>query len=250
MVALRLDRVGAYHGKRLVVHDITTPEFHGGELVAVIGPNAAGKSTLFKRIAGLLKGPGRVELRDAKGGRNSICYMPQDTSSTAALTVFESVMLARQQGRSLRVADADLHFIHGTLAAVGITDIGFRTLDELSGGQRQLAGIAQTLSREPDVLLLDEPTSALDLHHQIDVLGLLQKVARERSIIVFVAIHDLNQALRFADRVMVVAKGELIDCGRPTDVITTRTLRDIYRVNARIELCSLGTPHILVDGTA
>ena len=250
MVTIRLDGVGAYYGRKLTVSDISTSAFSTGEIVAVIGPNAAGKSTLFKRMAGLLHGPGKVVVEGSEKGKSAISYMPQDTSANAVLTVYESILLARKQGTGWAVEDADLALIDGVMKAIDITGIGFRNLGELSGGQRQLVGIAQTLVREPDILLMDEPTSALDLHRQMEVLAFMQQVARERGMIVFIAIHDLNQAMRFADKVLVIENGQLKSVGAVNHVITAQLLRDVYRVEARIEACSLGLNQIIVDGVA
>jgi len=250
MVTIALEDIGAYYGRRLTVSGITTPTFSSGEIVAVIGPNAAGKSTLFKRMAGLLHGPGKVHVEGSEKGKRAISYMPQDTSANAVLTVYESILLARKQGSGWKVNDEDLALIDGVMSAIDITDIAFRNLGELSGGQRQLVGIAQTLVREPDILLMDEPTSALDLHRQMEVLDFMQQVARERSIIVFIAIHDLNQAMRFADKALVIERGGLRGVGATGEVINRQLLRDVYRIDARIEPCSRGQLQIIVDSVA
>ena len=249
MVALRLDDVGAYYGRKLAVSGVSTPTFEAGETVAVIGPNAAGKSTLFKRIAGLLRGPGSVQV-DSTRGSKTISYMPQDTSANAVLTVYESILLARKQGQSWSVGNADLSLIDDALEALGITAIAFRDLGALSGGQRQLVSIAQALVREPEILLMDEPTSALDLHRQVEVLSFMQSEARRKGMIVLIAIHDLNQALRFADQVLVIADGRMRACGSSAEVITVGMLREVYRIEARIEKCSRCFDHVIVDGKA
>jgi iron complex transport system ATP-binding protein len=250
MVSLRLDGIGALYGRHVALSGITTPGFGGGEVVSVIGPNAAGKSTLFKRMAGILKGPGAIVLTDSRKGRHGICYMPQDSTSSAVLTVYESALLARKQSSSWSVQEMDLARIDDVLASLDISDLAFRYLGELSGGQRQLASIAQTLAREPEILLMDEPTSALDLQRQMQVLGFIQKLAHECGLLVFIALHDLNQALRFSDKVMVIANGIMVGCGASADIITVEMLREIYGIDARIERCSRGTPHVIVDGVA
>ncbi|WP_105432891.1 ABC transporter ATP-binding protein [Neorhizobium sp. T6_25] len=249
MVALQLQSVGAYHGRKLFVEDVTTPVMKAGELIAVIGPNAAGKSTLFKRITGLLKGPGNIVIDGART-RNAITYMPQDTSANAVLTVYESILLARKQGQSWTVSDSDLSFIDEIMRALNITSIAFRDLGALSGGQRQLVSIAQALVREPEIMLMDEPTSALDLHRQVEVLDFMRRRARSKGMIVMIAIHDLNQALRFADKVLVIANGRMRACGNAREVVTVDMLRDVYKVHARIEKCSMDHDHVIVDGTA
>ena len=250
MVTLQLEALGACYGKKLIVSDVSTTPLKAGEIVAVIGPNAAGKSTLFKRIAGLLKGPGEVRLTATTKSRKAIGYMPQDTSANAVLTVYESILLARKQGSAWSVEDTDLRFIDTVMQALNITPIAFRDLGALSGGQRQLVSIAQTLVREPDVMLMDEPTSALDLHRQIEVLSFMQAQARLKGMIVLIAIHDLNQALRFADTVLLIADGKMRACGHPLEVINPMMLRDVYGIDARIEKCSRQFDHVIVDGVA
>ncbi|MGG7517227.1 ABC transporter ATP-binding protein [Allorhizobium undicola] len=248
MVSLKLDKVGARYGRLPVFDDISTGWLKGGELTALIGPNAAGKSTLFKRIAGLLSGPGTVVVEEVREGRRPVCYMPQDTGANAVLTVYESVLLAAKQGGGWRVADDELKEIDHLLEALRIGDLAFRDLGALSGGQRQLVAIAQALVRKPDVLLMDEPTSALDLFRQIEVLDFMHRTAAEQGMAVVIALHDLNHALRYCAQTMVVANGRLVASGPTREVITPALLSETYRVAARIEPCSQGRPQVIVDG--
>ncbi|MGX1174538.1 ABC transporter ATP-binding protein [Pseudomonas sp. R151218B TE3479] len=248
MVTIRLENLGARYGQRTVIHGVTTAAFVGGQVVAVVGPNAAGKSTLFKRMAGLIDGPGQVVLEGSKKGPQGISYMPQGLNASARLTVYESVLLARKQlTPGWVVHDDELKLVDDILAALGITELSFRNLGELSGGQQQLVSIAQTLVREPEILLMDEPTSALDMHRQVQVLNFMRALARQRQVIVFIAIHDLNQALRFADQVLVIADNTAQGSGPSAEVITESMLRQVYKVEARIEQCSRGERHILID---
>ncbi|EJK81304.1 ABC transporter ATP-binding protein [Rhizobium sp. AP16] len=248
MVGLALDQVGASYGKVKVLSDVTLSDLKGGSVTAIIGPNAAGKSTLFKRIAGLIKGPGLVELSDTARGPRSICYMPQDTGANAVLTVYESVLLSAKQGSGWRVADDELAEIDAILKALHIENLAFRGLGELSGGQRQLVSLAQALIRRPEILLMDEPTSALDLHRQIEVLSFITDLAKRDGMIVLIALHDLNHALRYCENTIVIAHGKMAASGATSDVITTGMLRDIYKIDARVETCSRGSPMVIVDG--
>ncbi|MDJ1156647.1 ABC transporter ATP-binding protein [Chelatococcus sp. SYSU_G07232] len=248
MVTLQLSCVGVRYGQREILADISTPPLHAGEVIAVIGPNAAGKSTLFRRIAGLLAGAGEIRITGRAGCRP--CYLPQDAATNAVLTVYESIVLARKQGSSWRVGERDLAAIDAVLHDLEIEHLAFRGLGELSGGQRQLVSIAQTLVRAPQILLLDEPTSALDLHRQFEVLSLLKRLARERRICVLASLHDINQALRFADRVMVLAGGRLKAIGVPREVITTALLGEVYDITARIEGGDGGMPYVVVEGSS
>jgi iron complex transport system ATP-binding protein len=245
------------YGAREVLRGATLPPLRDGEVTALLGPNASGKSTLFRRIVGELKGPGTVVL----DGRDLLsippmdparpCYLPQDSNARAVLTVFEAVLLASKQGTGgWRVSDAEADAVTNTLALLEITDLASRNLGELSGGQRQLVGLAQALVRQPQILLLDEPTSALDLQRQVEVLHLLRSLAHARGLCVVLAIHDLNQALRFADQVAVLGEGRVVASGMPEAVLTPALLRSAYGVEARVERCSRGLPVLLVDGSA
>jgi iron complex transport system ATP-binding protein len=249
LVRIALEAVGARYGRRTILSDIETGVLSGGSLTAVIGPNAAGKSTLFKRIAGLVAGPGTVHLSGTHGD-DPIRYLPQDTGGNAVLTVYESVLLAAKQGSGWRVSDAELVAIDQVLAALQIEDLSFRGLGELSGGQRQLVSIAQALVRNPEVLLMDEPTSALDLFRQIEVLAFMQRRAVERRMAVLIALHDLNHALRYCEQTIVIAEGRMVAGGPTVEVITPTMLREVYRVEARVEHCSHGRPVLIVDSTA
>lgn len=248
MVSLTLEKVGAKYGRRVVLSNVDTGVLSGGGLTAVIGPNAAGKSTLFKRIASLTSGPGTVHLSDTAKGPEGICYMPQDTGANAVLTVYESVLLSAKQGSGWKVKDDELAEIDRVLSELRIADLAFRGLGELSGGQRQLVSIAQALVRKPEVLLMDEPTSALDLFRQIEVLGFMQRLSAQSGMAVLIALHDLNHALHYCANTIVIANGAMASSGPTSEVITPKMLRDIYRIDARIEPCSRGRRMVIVDG--
>lgn len=247
MVSLTLKDLSARYGGREVLSGITTPAFHGGQLVALLGPNGAGKSTLFRRIFGLLRGEGEVRVEGATVPR-PIAYMPQDNGARPVLTVYESILLARMQGRRLRVLPEDHAEVERMLRLLNIAPLRGRNVGDLSGGQRQMVGAAQTLVQNPQILLMDEPTSALDLSRQIDLMALLHRLTREQGLLIVVAMHDLGHALRFADATMVIGDGHLIACGPTHEVITRDLLHNVFDVVARIEPCSMGKPHLIVDG--
>lgn len=245
-LSARLVDVAASYGRRPVLKGVTTPAFFGGAVVALLGPNGSGKSTLLKRMAGVLPGTGRLELKGA--GPEDIGYLPQDSAAAPALTVYESVVVSARRGALWTVPDTILAQVDAVLAQLGLTDLAFRGLDALSGGQRQLASIAQSLVRQPRVLLMDEPTSALDLHRQLEVLDILRTFARRQGALVIISLHDINLALRFTDKALVMAGGRMQACGASADVICTDMLRAVFGVEARVEACSRGQPHVLFDG--
>ncbi|MCG7599455.1 ABC transporter ATP-binding protein [Halomonas sp. McH1-25] len=247
MVTLQLDRLSASYGRQEILSDVSTPEFQGGQVVALLGPNAAGKSTLFRRIFGMLKGNGDVRITGARTP-NPVAYMPQDTGASAVLSVYEAVLLARMQGRGMKVQSEDLAHVDRALDELGIAALGERDIGNLSGGQRQLLSAAQALVQEPEILLLDEPTSALDLNRQLGLLTILRRLAEERQMLIMAALHDLGHALRFTDQAMVLERGRLIACGPTDQVVTPELLRRVYQVEARIEPCSRGLPQLIVEG--
>jgi iron complex transport system ATP-binding protein len=227
-----------------VLTGISTGDIEPGFVTALIGPNAAGKSTLLKCVAGMLRGVGSITLDgvsadrfDRGGGRaRVVSYLPQEYPSTAALTVFEAVLLARQHTSSWLVNDQDLDHVEGVLSELRLAPLALRYLNELSGGQRQMVAVAQALAREPRVLLLDEPTSSLDLQRQLELLTLVRRVARQRAMTVVIAVHDLNLAARFADRLLVLRQGTLVAAGEPAEVLSSALLRSVYGIEARITL--------------
>ena len=246
MVSLQLIGVEARYGRKIVYADASTPAIEGGVLTALVGPNAAGKSTLFRRIAGQLAGRGEVRLRGTT--RAELRYMPQDTGMTAALSVFESVVLALKQGRvGWRLGAEELAAVDTILGQLKIAPLADLPLAELSGGQRQLVSLAQTLVTRPKVLLLDEPTSALDLFRQYEVPELLRAYAEGTGAVVMLALHDLNQVMRACSLTVAVAQGRVIAAGRTLEILRPELIRTLYGVEARVERCSRGCPMMIVD---
>jgi iron complex transport system ATP-binding protein len=247
---LEIDGLKFSYGSKPVLENI---EMHAspGEIAAVIGPNAAGKTTLLKCIAGLLDPEGSIVL-DGKEMNNFkkeeittyVSYLPQESSANAVLTVFEAVLLGRLHSLSWRVSDDALTLVSEVLEDLEIDDLASRYLNELSGGQKQMVSIAQSLVREPKVLLLDEPTSSLDLQHQLEVLDLIRDVTVEREITTLIALHDLNLAARYADEFVVMYNGAVYASGKPASVLTPETVRYIYGVNATLYVDGDGIPQI------
>ncbi len=218
-------------------------------ITAIIGPNAAGKSTLLRCLCGLLKPQGTVRLdgRDVRSvpvaeRSRIISYLPQDLSTQAVLTVVESALLGRLHGLGWRPDEQDLRVVAGLLDELGLSDLAERSVTELSGGQRQMVALAQALAREPDVLLLDEPTANLDLEHQFEIGSLMRRLTASRGMTTAMALHDLNVAARFADVVYVLRDGAVHSHGPATEVMTVSMIASVYHVNARVTACPDGRP--------
>ncbi len=214
-------------------------ELAPGTVTALIGPNGAGKSSLLKAVAGLIPARCTMALHGRATSRlgdatQTIAYMPQDTGPASSLTIIEVVLLGRLSSLGLRVSTEMHRAAVEALALFGLAPLQTRTLDAVSGGQRQLVYLAQALFRGPPVLLLDEPTASLDLNHQLSVLEAIRRHTRDRKIITMVALHDLTLAARFADWILCLNDGKLTDSGEPEAVLTPGQLRDTYRVETEI----------------
>lgn len=240
-----------YPGKP-VLHGIDLPRLAGGSVTALLGPNGSGKSTLLKTLAGLLPCEGSIRLdnQEQRGLPLSqrmarMAYLPQSLPRGVHLRVIEAVLAALRADGGARAND--LTRAEAVLRRLGCESLALQYLDALSGGQRQLVGLAQALVREPRVLLLDELLSALDLRHQLRTMQLLADLASERDMAVLVVLHDLNVALRHCSAAVLMHAGRLAASGPPTEAITPDTLAEVYGVRSRIEPCSLGHFQVMVD---
>ena len=262
--ALQVSGLSTGYRDRQIIQALSLPVFRPGEVHSLLGPNAAGKSTLLRALAGLQTATGSVRLGDkelvglplAEHARR-VTYMPQTLPQGVALSVLESVLGALQAsatdhpgqpgGMGKAGHDADQRRAVAILERVGILHLALEGLDQLSGGQRQLVSLAQSLVREPRVLLLDEPISALDLQHQLRVMRLVQELARERGMIAVMVLHDLQIAARWSEGIVMLAQGAVVATGTPAEAITPETLARVYGVQARVEHCSRGGLQIMVD---
>jgi len=221
-----------------------------GEVLCLIGPNAAGKSTLLKCMAGLLRpDTGQILLqghplpsfRSTQRARR-IAYVPQAEAQNFPATVFDTVLLGRRPHMTWKPGKRDLEVVSGILSRLGLGGLALRETSRLSGGQQQKVSIARALAQEPEVLLLDEPTSSLDLKHQLEVMDLVAEQAG-RGIVAVAALHDLNLALRYSDRVAMLKGGRMHACGGP-DIVTAERVAEVYGV--RVELSSAESGSVVV----
>lgn len=229
------------YDKRPILQDVAFAKLRPGQLTALIGPNASGKSTLFRAIAGLVSATGTVTLNDEDLGRLSakerlsrICFMPQFFAANAALTVFDVVMMAHKNLSGWRVDSEDMDTVAAALHDSQIGHLSDAYISELSGGQAQMVSVTQALIRHSDVYLFDEPTSALDLNHQLRVLGQIRSAIKARQAVGIVALHDLNLAARFADHLLLLRQGRVLAEGPPADILHRPQIAETYGVDIHI----------------
>jgi iron complex transport system ATP-binding protein len=249
---LSISNLSAGYSGRAILEDINIPIIEGGSFVGLIGPNASGKSTLFKTLAGLIKPmSGSIEINDEditnlkrKDRSRRVAYMPQAFGCNALLTVFESVLLALKQTSGWRVKSDNLDRVSDTLNALGLSHLSSRGIADLSGGQAQMVAVAQTLVRAPEVILLDEPTSALDLHHQLSIMTSIQAEVGRRKPVVMAALHDLNLAAKFCDRLVLLRDGKVLADGLPADILSLPVIGETYRVETDLEKTHRGALYV------
>lgn len=248
-MSLSLDNIDLFYGRNQVLFDVSVKDVKRGEFVGLIGPNASGKSTLFRTITGLVKpSAGRVVLDDTdlgglrRGERaRRVAYMPQAFGCNAALTVFESVLLALKQTTGWRVKTENLTRVEEVLSELSLSHIAGRGIGALSGGQAQMVAVAQTLVRDPALVLLDEPTSALDLHHQLSILTAIRRAIHSRDMIGIAALHDLNLAAQFCDRLILIRDGRIAADGLPKEVLALNEIGETYKVKTHLNHTSRGS---------
>ena len=245
---LEVSDLNVAFGSKRIVHDMRF-DAHEGECLAVLGCNGAGKTTLIRVLAGLLRGKGTVRL-DGKAldalppyERSALIgYVAQSLAhGNVRLTVFELLLLVQnghQRGAFGRhtLATPPLHLERAErmLTELKLSALADACPDELSGGQRQMVALALALVRQPRLLLLDEPTSALDLNNQLHLLEYVRDYTREHRIVTLMILHDLNQASRYADRVMLMDQGRIAALGSTADTLTESALREVYGVECEV----------------
>ncbi|MGP4674852.1 ABC transporter ATP-binding protein [Agrobacterium salinitolerans] len=220
------------------------------EFLGVIGPNGSGKSTLLSMLAGIRKPRrGHVTLGDeplASLGRRDLArrlaFVEQQAETTERITARQAVELGRTPylGPLSAWSQQDDAIVDAALANVDMADKAERSWHHLSGGERQRLHIARALTQEPHILLLDEPTNHLDIGHQIGLLDLV----RRQGLTVVAALHDLNHAAMFCDRVAIMHRGEMIAVGPPREVLTPATIAAVFGVECVVTTDEGGFSHI------
>lgn len=239
-IALELRAVSAgYHPASHddVLRDIDL-RLSPGEVVALIGANGAGKSTLLRTIGGVLHASrGQITLDGTplrqlgpRARAQRIATVPQDGPIPPGLLVEEMVALGRTpySRALLGLTRQDRDSIAWAMRATDVQPLAGRYVDELSGGERQRVILARALAQQPRVLLLDEPTANLDLHHQIAVLELVRDLSRARGLAVLAAVHDLQLAALYCDRLVLLRSGRVLRTGSPEEVLTARLIEDAF----------------------
>jgi len=225
-----------------------------GELVAILGPNASGKSTLLKLISGALQPlSGRIFLNGfethslpVKTRAQRIALVQQESRLLFPSRAWEFVMQGRHPyGGGLRFeSEEDILIANNALAQVGATELGDRWMDKISGGEKQRVILARALAQQPLLLLLDEPTLHLDIGAQVDLLESLRRLAAQNRYTVLVVTHELNLAGEYADQVVLLQRGKCLRVGSPATVLQREILEQVFQAPLSVEITPSGRPRV------
>ncbi len=217
---------------------VTIPK---GKVTALIGPNGCGKSTLLKTFSRINKPKsGEIFIEQTSLGQikdkvlaQQLSLLPQVLVSPEGITVRKLVEYGRSPYVSHwgRLSQADKKIVEQAMTETGVLELAEQDVESLSGGQRQRAWIAMVLAQDTEIVMLDEPTTYLDLSHQIELMELMRAM-NEQGKTVIVVLHDLNQACRYCDHLVVLKRGQLMAQGSPEEVFTERLLQEVFDLDA------------------
>lgn len=214
-----------------------------GKISALIGPNGCGKSTLLKALARINKsvkgqvfidGKGLTEFAD-KQLAQKLSLLPQMLISPEGISVRRLVEYGRSPYISNwgRLNKEDKKIVEQAMQETAVSEFSEQVVDSLSGGQRQRAWLAMVLAQDTDIVMLDEPTTYLDLSHQIELMKLMQAMKAQGKTVI-VVLHDLNQACRYCDHLLVMKEGNVMAEGAPSDIFTEALLEDVFSLKAKV----------------
>jgi iron complex transport system ATP-binding protein len=233
---LKIQSLSVSYGPRRVLHEISLA-VQSGEVLALIGPNGAGKSTLIRAVSGVIPYGGHVRTNGDDFASLStlqraryVAAVPQAVSLPPAYTVWETVLFGRTPhlGFLGQPSQKDEEIARQSLARVSALPLADRRVGELSGGEQQRILLARALCQSTPILLLDEPTAHLDLQYQVGLLELVQELAHKDNLAVLVALHDLNLAAHYADRIALMVAGAIKAEGTPEQVLRPELIEQAY----------------------
>lgn len=237
MSTLHVDDITVGYGRRVVLRNISFT-MHTGEILGVVGPNGCGKSTLIKAITRLIiPTSGSISIdgqditkRSASELAQIIAVVPQSPLLPEAFTAFEVVLMGRTPHLGFLSHEGlrDVFIAKHAMKLTKMLHLADRRIGELSGGEKQRMTIARALTQEPKILLLDEPTAHLDIKYQIETLDLVSDLCRKEGLSALVALHDLNLAAQYCQRILMLNTGRIYAEGTPEEVITAHHVKEVY----------------------
>lgn len=249
---IHIDHLSAGYENKKVLEEMDI-SFSANQFTGLIGPNGSGKSTLLKCIYRIIKpsagqiflGKKSIQKLSYKESAKQIAVLAQHHGMGFDLTVEEVVLMGRTPYKGIAEGDnaEDIAVAKKSMEETGVADMGKLSFMQLSGGEQQRVMLARALTQETTCLILDEPTNHLDITYQIQIMDLI----KSRNMTVIAAIHDLNIAAMYCDRIVALQEGKVIAEGTPQEVITKENIKALYHVNAEILMRADGRPAIIYE---
>ena len=229
------------YGSKTILDDISF-DVDTGEVLALLGPNGSGKSTLIKTICNIMEPRSGqilidetpIEDIDITDLAKIVSYVPQSTAVATYTTVMDTVLLGRKPYVTWSYRQKDIDYALDAMKAMRIIGYSSRDVSDLSGGQRQRVFLARSLAQCPSFFIFDEPTSALDLKHQMNTMIKMREVVHDKGAGMVIALHDINLAMNYSDKVLMLKNGKIFAYGTPDETITEENIRAVYGVESRI----------------
>ena len=238
LMTLEIINLYSNYGSKIVLKNINL-KVNKGELLAILGPNGAGKTTLLKCILGIKSYKGKIIFEGKDLSKISerkkaeiISYLPQYIPIIFPITIFENTLLGRLPYFWISPKKEDFEIVNKILKDLNLIEFSNRYIDEISGGERQRAHIARIFAQNSKIMLFDEPIANLDLKYQLEIMELIRKITKEKNIITIIAIHEVNLAFKYADRIILLNNGEIICEGNPNEIINM--INKVYEINGEI----------------
>lgn len=253
--AIEVRNLDLSFGDDQVLHDICL-SIEKGKFYSIVGPNGSGKTTLFKavsKILGSTKGKVFIDGADLRkiSGRElarKVSMVPQNTVVDFEFSVMDIVLMGRTPyiKKFGSESEADMEIAKKAMEMTNIWHLRHKSINEVSGGERQRVIIARAIAQDTDIILLDEPISHIDLRHQIELLDTLRNLNRSRGVTVVTILHDLNLAAEYSDEIVLMDKGRVLSCGSAHEVLTKQNVEQVYNIEVdMIENPRTKRPHIV-----
>lgn len=250
MVKLKVESLGFSYKSQHVFEDVSF-ECESGRILALVGPNGAGKTTLLKCINRLHNPTEGSVLIDGVNVKDiprrdlarKVAYVPQAELVKFPISVFDAIMLGRRPHLEWRETQKDLDAVFEVMCQLNIDDLAAKSLDQMSGGERQKVMLAKAIVQEPEILLLDEPTTFLDMGYQLRIMEEIRKLVDDRGICAILTTHELNHALQYSEEVAILKDGHIMLNGS-TELVDADIIRQVYGVDSMIHKLD-GKPYVL-----
>ena len=242
MISCKNLKVG--YEEKIIIENLSL-NIKKGEVVSIIGPNGCGKSTLLKSLSRMIKpisGDIYIQNENIKSLKSKtisqkVCLLSQHNDAPGDLTVEELVYFGRIPHKKWyeSKSKSDEELVNWAIENTGLTRYKNTPISSLSGGERQRAYIAQALCQKPDVLLLDEPTTYLDISYQLELMELVREINERLNITIVMVLHELNQASKYSDRLIIMKSGEIVSDGCPKEIINKEIIKKVYNIDCDID---------------